>query len=144
MTSDRPAEPPDELLRELLLRSRTLAVVGLSERPDRPSHEVARRLKEAGYRIIPVNPNAGSVLGEPSYPSLREVPGPVDMAVVFRRPEHVGAVVDEAIQAKVPVVWMQLGIREPEAARRAEAAGIEVIMDRCTWIEYQRLFGPRR
>ena len=141
MSEEHPAGPPDETLRELLQRSRTLAVVGLSGRPDRASHYVALNLQTAGYRIIPVNPNEQLVLGERCYASLSQVPGKIDLVVVFRRPEHVEAVVDEAVRAGAGAVWMQLGIRHPEAARKAVEAGMEVVMDRCAWVEYQRLFG---
>jgi uncharacterized protein len=141
MSPSQPLDPPDEVLRELLQRSRTLAVVGLSDRPGRPSFEVSQNLQNAGYRVIPVNPNAGSVLGERSYASLAEVPEKVDMVVVFRQPQFVEPIVDQAIRAGVPAVWMQVGIRNPEAALKARDAGLDVVMDRCAWMEYQRLFG---
>ncbi|HVP37652.1 MAG TPA: CoA-binding protein [Candidatus Saccharimonadales bacterium] len=141
MPEPRSPEPPDEQLRGLLQRSRTLAVVGLSDRPERASYQVAQNLRAAGYRIIPVNPRLPAVLGEKCYPSLADVPEKVDLVVVFRRPEFVEPVVDEAIRAAVPAVWMQLGVRHPAAARKAREAGLEVVMDRCAWVEYQRLFG---
>ena len=132
-----------ERLRDILTRARTLAVVGLSDRPDRPSHYVAQCLQHAGYRIVPVNPRLERVLGETCYPSLRELPVRPDLVLVFRRPEFVGPVVDDAIAAKVTLLWLQVGVRNLEAARAAVGAGLEVVMDRCAWVDYQRLFGRR-
>jgi len=137
------SNPPDEQLREILTQSRTLAVVGLSDRPERPSHYVSQSLQHAGYRIIPVNPNQKKVLGETCYRSLREIPEKIDLAIVFRRPEFVEPVVEDAIAAKVPALWLQVGVKHPAAARKASVAGLQVIMDRCAWVDYQRLFGRR-
>ena len=137
------SNPPDEQLREILSHSRTLAVVGMSNRAERASHYVSTSLQHAGYRIVPVNPNLQEVLGTRCYPSLSEIPEPVDMVLIFRRPEFVSPVVDEAIRNKVPTVWMQVGVSHPGAARRAIEAGLQVVMDRCAWVDYQRLFGRR-
>ena len=115
----------------ILDRARTIAVVGLSPDPRRPSHGVARYLQRAGYRIIPVNPNADAVLGEKSYGSLRELPEPVDVVDVFRRSEFVGPIVDDAIAIKAGAVWLQDGVIDEAAAERARAAGLDVVMDDC-------------
>lgn len=124
---------------EVLRGYRTVAVVGISSRPDRPSHEVAAYLKGQGYRIIPVNPREGEVLGERAYPDLRSVPEPVEVVDIFRRPEDVPPVVEEAIAIGAKAVWMQEGIVHQEAARRAREAGLAVVMDRCMKKEHQRL-----
>lgn len=116
-------------IEEALARSRTIAVVGLSPRPDRPSHYVARYLQEQGYRIIPVNPTIDEVLGEKSYPDLKSVPVPIDMVDIFRRPDQVMPVVEEAIQVGARYIWMQDGVVNEEAAARARAAGLTVVMD---------------
>jgi len=126
-------------IEEILRESRTIAVVGLSPRPERDSHRVARYLKEQGYRIIPVNPQAGEILGERCYPSLREVPCPVDIVDVFRRPAEVPPVVDDAIACGARVVWMQLGIVHEGAAEKARRHGLDVVMDRCLMVEHRRL-----
>lgn len=130
-----------EDLRRLLQGTRRIAVVGLSARPARPSNEVARYLRAAGYAIVPVNPAYDEVLGEKCYPSLRDVPGRIDMVDVFRRADEVMAVVDDAIAIGAGCVWMQLGVIAPEAAQKAAAAGLPVVMDRCTKIEHARLIG---
>ncbi|MBI5835746.1 MAG: CoA-binding protein [Candidatus Eisenbacteria bacterium] len=143
MSPIRNPEPPEELLRNVLRRSRTLAVVGLSNSPERPSHYVARNLQLAGYRVIPVNPAVKTALGERSYASLLDVPGTVDLVLVFRRSQFVEPVVDDAIRAGARAVWMQVGVRHPAAARKAREAGLDVVMDRCAWVEYQKFFGPR-
>ena len=124
------AHPPDPA--EKILRSaRTIAVIGLSANPRRPSHGVARYLQHAGYRIIPVNPNVAEVLGERAYATLSELPGPVDVVEVFRRSEFAGAIVDEAIAIKAAAVWLQDGVVDKAAAERARAAGLDVVMDDC-------------
>ena len=124
---------------EILGQARTIAVVGLSARRFRPSHGVAEYLQRAGYRIIPVNPKIAEVLGERSYASLDEVPEPVDIVDIFRRPEHVPAIVEAAIRKGAKTIWMQEGVVHEEAARRAESAGLAVIMDRCILKEHKRL-----
>jgi predicted CoA-binding protein len=131
----------DDYLRAILERVRTIAVVGASPRRERPSHRVMAYLQRQGYRTIPVNPNAagGTINGENVYAALAEVPERVDMVDVFRRTEAAGAVVDEAIAVAAKVVWMQLGVRDDKAAARAEAAGLDVVMNRCPAIEIPRL-----
>jgi uncharacterized protein len=132
---------PDAFLRDILTSVRTIAVVGASPRRERPSHRVMAYLQRRGYRTIPVNPHAvgGTINGETVYARLAEVPEPIDMVDVFRRPEAAGAVVDEAIAAGAKVVWMQLGVRDDAAATRAEARGLKVVMNRCPAIEIPRL-----
>ena len=127
-------------IRAILERSNTIAVVGLSSRPDRPSHQVARYMQAQGYRIVPVNPNlTGPVLGERPYADLESVPGPVHVVNIFRCSETVPPVVDSAIGIGAPVVWMQLGVVHQQAAERARSAGVEVIMDRCIKVEHAAL-----
>ena len=127
------------IIRKVLGQYHTIAVVGLSDKADRPSHRVASYLKDRGYRIIPVNPRLESVLGEKAYPDLLSIPGPVDVVDIFRRSEEVGPVVDEAIKKRAKAVWMQEGIVNEAAAQKASEAGLEVIMDRCMLKEHQRL-----
>ena len=129
----------DPEIRELLRSAKTIAVVGLSNNPMRPSFGVSRFLQRQGYRIIPVNPNETEVLGERSYPSLREVPDPVDIVNIFRRPARVPEVVEAAAGRGIRCVWMQEGVVNQEAAAQAEAAGIPVVMDRCILKEIARL-----
>ncbi|MGD9617494.1 MAG: CoA-binding protein [Alphaproteobacteria bacterium] len=135
----------DAYLRDVLSGVSTIAVVGASPRPHRPSHGVMRYLQRQGYRAIPVNPVATgtTILGEVCYASLAEIPladiGPIDMVDIFRRSEAAGAVVDEAIALGVKAVWMQLGVVDPAAAARAESNGIRVVMNRCPAIEIPRL-----
>jgi predicted CoA-binding protein len=118
-----------DLVEEQLRNSKTIAVVGLSDNPERASFGVARYLQAQGYRIIPVNPMVSEVLGEKSYPDLKSVPETIDMVDIFRRSELVPPVVDEAIEVGAKYVWMQDGVIHPEAAAKAEAAGIPVVMD---------------
>lgn len=114
-------------------------MVGLSPRPERPSHGVARYLIAQGYKVIPVNPTVDEVLGLKSYPDLKSIPEPVDVVDIFRRSEHVPPIVEQAIEIGAKAVWMQLGVMHAEAAARAEAAGLAVVMNRCISIEHQRL-----
>lgn len=129
----------DREIRQLLETSQTIAVVGLSDKPDRDSYRVAEYLQRNGYRIIPVNPTVDAALGEKSYATVSDIPEPVDIVDVFRRADAVGPVVEDAIRAGAKAVWMQLGIVNEEAARAAEAAGLQVVMDRCMKIEHARL-----
>jgi predicted CoA-binding protein len=129
---------PDEL-RALLVRIRVIAVVGLSPRTGRPSHQVAAALQRFGYRIIPVRPAVAEVLGEPAYADLHQLPGPVDLVNVFRAPEHVDPIVDACIELGLPALWLQDGVVNEPAALRARAAGLTVVMDRCIYRDYLRL-----
>jgi predicted CoA-binding protein len=130
-----------ETIRELLTQTTTWAVVGCSPRPTRDSHSVARFLQERGFRVIPVNPNEDEILGERCYPSVADIPASegVEVVDVFRRSEHAGAHVDEAIAAGARGVWLQLGVVDGAAAARAQEAGLDVVMDRCPAIELPRL-----
>jgi predicted CoA-binding protein len=126
-------------LAEIFESTRTIAVVGLSSNPMRASNGVAQYLKRAGYRIIPVNPNESEVLGEKAYGHLDDVPDKVDMVDIFRRPEHVPDIVEAAIRVGAKTVWMQEGVIHEQAAARAQAAGLNVVMDRCTLKEHRKL-----
>ena len=136
----------DDLIRDVLSRVRTIAVVGFSANPARPSHSVARYLQNRGYRVIPVNPGlAGQTwLGEKVHASLAEISGPVDMVDVFRRSEAVAGVTDEALALSHPplAIWTQLGVRDDEAAERARQRGVRVVQNRCPAIEIPRLGLP--
>jgi predicted CoA-binding protein len=132
-------EAPDK--KTILEQFKVLAVVGLSRRESRPGYYVPAYMHAAGYRIIPVNPYLEEALGEKAYPDLVSIPEPVDMVVIFRRSEDVPPVVDEAIEIGAKVIWMQLGIINEEAAAKARAAGLQVIMNSCIKIDHQRLFG---
>jgi hypothetical protein len=123
---------------ELLRDSRTIAVVGLSSKPMRPSYGVSRYMQDRGYRIIPVNPNETEVLGEKAYARLEDVPEPVDIVDVFRRSEYVPEIVDAAIQKGARAVWMQEGVVHEAAAQKAREAGLTVVMDRCILKEHRR------
>jgi uncharacterized protein len=121
---------------ELLTRAKTIAVVGLSSNPLRPSHGVTAYMQSHGYRIIPVNPNIAECLGQKAYPSLLDVPEKIDIVNVFRRPEFVEEVVDQAIQLKVPAIWMQEDVIHEKAAEKARQSGVFVVMDRCILKEH--------
>ena len=123
---------------ELLKHARNIAVVGLSSSPMRPSYGVAAYLQTQGYRIIPVNPEIKGALGEKAYASLRDVPEKIDIVDIFRRPEFVPEVVEEAIAIQVPAIWMQEGVVHDQAAEKAGRAGIFVVMDRCILKEHRR------
>jgi predicted CoA-binding protein len=129
----------DDDLRGLLLSSRTIAVVGLSDDPRRDSNSVARYLHRAGYKIIPVNPNIDEAFGLRSYPSLDAVPERIDIADIFRRPTCVPEAVEAAIRVKARAVWLQLGVFHQEAANRAVEAGLLVVVEQCLMVEHQRL-----
>ncbi|MDP2327476.1 MAG: CoA-binding protein [Dehalococcoidia bacterium] len=124
---------------ELIRDAKTIAVVGVSSRPDRPSNEVAKYLIDHGYEVYLVNPTETEIFGLPVYDSVRDLPKPVDIVDIFRRPGDVPPVVDDAVAAGAKVVWMQLEIVNEAAAEVARAAGLEVVMDRCTKIEHERL-----
>ena len=129
----------DQDMAEVLRSAKTIAVVGLSSNPMRASFGVSRFLQRHGYRIIPVNPNEREVLGERAYPTLKDVPGEIDIVNVFRRPSRVPEVADDAIQKGARCLWMQEGVLNQGAAEKAEAAGIPVVMDRCILKELARL-----
>ena len=128
-------------LRRILKQHRTIAVVGLSADWYRPSYFAAKYMQEHGYRIIPVNPKYEEILGEKCWPDLKSIPEPVDIVDVFRKPQDCAAVAEDAVAIGAKVLWLQLGVVNGEAARIAEAAGLEVVMDRCVKIEHARLFG---
>jgi hypothetical protein len=131
--------PSPEEIRALLGRVKTIAVVGLSPRPDRPSYTVARALQRFGYRVIPVRPAVREVLGEPAYARLADIPFPVDLVDVFRAAEHIPALVDECLALGLPALWIQEGIVHEAAAERARVAGMTVVMDRCIHKDYVAL-----
>ena len=134
----------DKRMKDILVSTKTIASVGLSSNPQKESYGIAAYLKEQGYRIIPVNPNADEILGEKSYPDLSSIPEEVDAVQVFRKPEDVPPVVDEAIKIGAKVVWMQEGIRHEEAAQKAREAGLQVVMDACMRATHRRLMiGPK-
>lgn len=124
-------------IRDMLASSKTIAVVGLSDNPAKASHYVSRYMQAAGYRILPVNPSIESVLGEQSYPSLAALPLKPDLVNVFRLPKFIPAIVDEMIALDLKAIWIQLGLWHEEAAQKAEAAGIKVVMDRCIMVEHR-------
>jgi len=130
---------------ELLLRAKTIAVVGLSDNPMRPSHGVSAYMQAAGYRIIPVNPQIAEALGEKSYPSLLEIPlevaKKIDLVDAFRRPEFVDEIVEQTMQLKIPAIWLQEGVVNERAAEKARKAGMLVVMNRCVLKEHRARFG---
>jgi predicted CoA-binding protein len=132
--------PPDMTIREILATPHTVAVVGCSPDPDRDSHRIAALLKAKGHRVIPVNPSCQEILGERCFASVRDIPEPVEMVDVFRRPEFVDQIADEAIAVGAKILWLQLDVINEPAARKAQDAGLTVVMDRCPAIEYRRLF----
>ena len=132
-----------EGIARLLRDCRTIAVVGLSSNPARPSYRVARYMQQQGKVVIPVNPHEANVLGEHAYSSLSAVPGPIDLVNVFRRSEEAGAIVDEAIRIQAKAVWLQEGVVDEVAALRARQAGLQVVMDRCWLKEYDRWVGEK-
>jgi len=130
---------------DLLSRAKTIAVVGLSDSPMRASHGVSAYMQSAGYKIIPVNPRIAEALGEKAYPSLLDLPHEmaqkIDLVDVFRRPEYVDEIVDQAIQLKIPAIWLQEGVVNERAAEKARKAGMFVVMDRCVLKEHRARFG---
>lgn len=135
--------PVDDEMRLLLQKVKTIAVVGLSDKPHRDSYQVSEYMQQNGYRIIPVNPRAKTVLGETAYASLQAIPEKVDLVNIFRNSDHVPPLVQEALPLQPLAIWLQLGIAHEQAARLGQAAGITVIMDRCIKIEHQRLLYNR-
>jgi hypothetical protein len=130
----------DQQMTELFQNAKTIAVVGLSNNPARPSLGVSRFLQRHGYRIIPVNPQETEVLGEKAYPSVKDIPDSVDIVDIFRRPSRVPEVIDDVLQKEgIRCIWMQEGVVNPEAAKKAEDAGLPVVMDRCILKEMARL-----
>lgn len=134
-------KPSRDEMRELLRKARTIAVVGLSPKPERPSNSVSRYLQRAGYRIVPVNPGHREILGERAYPSLTAAAHDhaIDIVDVFRRSEEAGAVVDEAIAVRPMLIWLQQGVVDDDAATRAEHAGVPIVMDDCLAVEHRLL-----
>jgi uncharacterized protein len=133
----------DTEMKEILLSTKVIASVGLSGNQQKESYGIAAYLKEQGYQIIPVNPTATEILGEQSYPDLESVPVKIDVVQVFRKPEDVPPVVDDAIKAGAKVVWMQEGIVNEDAAQKARGAGLQVVMDACMRATHRRLIGPK-
>jgi len=131
--------PSDEQIRDRLERVRTIAVVGLSPRPDRPSHGIARRLQKWGYRVIPIRPAVREVLGEKAYARLADVPEKIDLVNVFRAAKQVAPIVEQCIALRIPALWIQQGIVHEAAAAAARRAGLFVVMDRCIAVDYRRL-----
>lgn len=131
--------PPLEEIDAVLEKYEVVAVVGLSPKPERDSHKVAKYMKEHNYTIVPVNPGQKNILGEKCYPNLKAIPFPVDIVDVFRRPDAVPPIVDDAVEIGAKVIWMQLGIVHNEAAEKAREAGLEVVMDRCMKVEHMRM-----
>ena len=130
--------PDREHIIDLLKRTRRIAVVGLSPKPNRPSHSVASALQQFGYTIVPVRPAVESVLGEKAYPDLYAVPGSIDLVDVFRAPEYVDPIVDACIRLNIPALWLQDGVINEAAALRAQASGMTVVMDRCVYRDYRQ------
>jgi uncharacterized protein len=133
----------DQMMKDILSSAKTIASVGLSSNPAKESFGIAAYLKGQGYRVIPVNPTTAEVFGEKSYPDLESVPERIDVVQVFRKPEDVPPVVDSAIKVGAQVVWMQEGIVNEEAAAKARAAGLQVVMDACMRVSHRRLIGEK-
>ncbi|MTI85945.1 MAG: CoA-binding protein [Firmicutes bacterium] len=133
--------PDDKMIIKLFEQARSIAVVGLSNKPERDSFRVSQYMQKKGYRIIPVNPRVNKVLGEQSYSDLLSVPDTIDIVNIFRRSEHVPSIVAEAIKINPMAIWLQLGIINEEAAKTAELNGITVVMDKCIMVEHRRLKG---
>ncbi len=132
------SNPPSEEIRALLSSAKVIAIVGLSEKPERSSHSVARYLQAHGYRIIPVNPKQDEILGARCYPSLTEIPEPVDIVNIFRRIDAVPAIVEEAISISAKAVWLQLGLANRASAEKARRAGLSVVQSKCIRTEHER------
>ncbi|HUR32702.1 MAG TPA: CoA-binding protein [Vicinamibacterales bacterium] len=136
--------PSDDELRQLLIEANTVAMVGASSDPEKASHGIMRKLQHAGYTVIPVNPRETEVLGEKAYGSLDEIPGPVDIVDVFRRAEDTPPIADQAVRIGAKALWLQLGISSEEAASRAQAGGLIVVMDKCIGVTHALLRVPRK
>jgi uncharacterized protein len=136
--------PSDDELRQLLTASSTIAMVGASNNPDRASHGIMRKLQHEGYKVIPVNPRETEVLGERTYATLADVPGPIDIVDVFRRPEDTPAIADEAVKAGAKALWLQTGIANEDAAARATKGGLMVVMDACIGTAHTLLRVPKK
>lgn len=136
--------PSDDVLRDILTRANTIAVVGASSKPTRSSHGIMKRLLALGYRVVPVTPNETEVLGEKAYPSVRDVPFPIDVVDVFRRSDAVVPIADDAVAAGAKVLWLQQGVINEEAAARAAAAGLTVVMDACIAVVHSMLAVPKK
>ena len=133
----------NEEVKQILLSTRTIASVGLSSNPEKESYAIVEYLQQQGYRIIPVNPTASEILGEKTYPDLESIPDKVDVVQLFRKSEDVPPFVDSAIKIGAMVVWMQVGIENVEAARKAQSAGLKVVMNACMRITHRMLIGPK-
>jgi predicted CoA-binding protein len=133
------SNPPDDEIKTIITNSKTIAVVGLSDKPERDSYRVAKYLKENGYEIIPVNPTKPEILGQKSYPDLASIPSPVDIVDIFRNIEAVPGIVEEAIKIKAKVVWMQLGLAHNKSAQKAKDAGLIAVQSKCLKVEHARL-----
>lgn len=128
-------------LGSILSNAKTVAIVGMSTKEDNPSHNVAKYLQKHGFRLFAVNPNCDEVLGEKCYPDLKSIPEHVDVVDIFRKPDAIGAIVEEAIEIGAGTVWMQLGLEDEEAAQKARCAGLTVVMNRCMKMEHSSHFG---
>jgi predicted CoA-binding protein len=142
--TDAFSNPSHERLRALLDEIKTIAVVGLSPRPNRASFQVSQAMQDYGYRIIPIRPAVESVLGERAYPDLYALPEPVDLVNVFRNPKEIAPIVDACIALRLPQLWLQDGVIDEPAAQRARAAGMTVVMDRCLYRDYLQFLGGRQ
>ena len=136
------SNPADEEIKEILKKNKVVAVVGLSPKPERDSHKVAKYLQDHGYRIVPVRPKAKEILGERAYASLKDIPFPVEVVDIFRKVDAIPGIVDEAIDIGAKVVWMQLGLAENQSAQKAREAGLQVVMNKCLKIEHNRYLAP--
>jgi len=145
-TIDRMAHvnPSDEELRTLLTGAKTIAMVGASGNPDKASHGIMQRLQRVGYKVIPVNPREAEILGERSYPSLTDIPVPIDIVDVFRRSEDTPPIADEAVKVGAKALWLQSGISNEDAAARAKAGGLAVVMNACIGATHSALQIPRK
>jgi predicted CoA-binding protein len=138
------SDPPNDEIRRLLIEAKTIAVVGASSKPDRPSHGIMRRLKAFGYRVIPVNPNETAVLGEKAFASLEDIPDKVDIVNVFRRSESTPPIADSSVRIGARALWLQQGISNEAAASHAKAGGLQVVMDRCIGVALAELEIPKK